>query len=101
MLALCQRAGILIFVTNNPPHTHMHPAPQNCSVTELFLYSATRVYLKTEVRSEGHLVMSKNARPNAITLLNAHAGTSLKKSAKAKEVLDLFDLHFGQYLPQR
>ena len=79
---------------------NMHPAPENCNVCELVAYSVIRSALKFEVKTNGQMVLNKNAKPSAIALLNAHRGTNLKPKAKTAEVYALFCEHFGPYLPQ-
>lgn len=77
----------------------MHPAPQDCTPPELFLYSATRTYLRLEARTDGRMSMSKAARPNALLLLEVHAGVKLPKRVKATELYAKFEEAFGKYLP--
>jgi hypothetical protein len=79
---------------------NMHPAPENCNICELVAYSVIRSALKFEVKTNGQMVLNKNAKASAIALLNAHRGTALKPKAKAPEVYALFCEHFGPYLPQ-
>jgi hypothetical protein len=94
---------MLINAPSNPHKTkkpkNMHPAPENCNPPELFLYVAVRSALKFEVKTEGRMVLNKNAKASAITLLNAYRGTSLKPKAKVTEVYALFCEHFGPHLP--
>jgi hypothetical protein len=73
---------------------------QNCNICELVAYSVIRSALKFEVKTNGQMVLNKNAKPSAIALLNAHRGTALKPKAKTAEVYALFCEHFGPYLPQ-
>ena len=77
----------------------MHPAPQNCNPPELFLYSATRTYLRLEAQTDGRMKMSKAARPNALLLLEVHAGVKLGKRVSPKELYEKFNEAFGKYLP--
>jgi len=43
--------------------------------------------------------MSKAARPNALLLLEVHAGVKLPKRVKATELYAKFEEAFGKYLP--
>jgi hypothetical protein len=102
VIAIGHGLAIFIDAPSNPTKTqkpNMHPAPENCNPPELFLYVAVRSALKFEVQTEGRMVINKNAKASAITLLNAYRGTNLKPRAKASEVYALFCEHFGPFLP--
>jgi hypothetical protein len=43
--------------------------------------------------------MSKAARPNALLLLEVHAGVKLGKRVSPKELYEKFNEAFGKYLP--
>lgn len=77
----------------------MHPAPENCNAPQMFLYISVRTALRLEARTNGQMVVNRNAKDAAKTLLAAHRGVTMKPRAKAAEVLAEFEKHFGPNLP--
>jgi hypothetical protein len=91
----------MVYVATTPNKTkkHMHPAPENCNPPQMFLYIAVRSALRIEARTNGAMVVNRNAKDSAKTLLEAHRGIKMKPRAKAVEILAEFEKHFAPHLP--